>query len=324
MVAMKTPQETAHELFCVLGQLVVPSVGLFRLAACVSLLLVTPSLLAAQNDMPAQDSDRVLLFEHRFSSDSSDNAVVMLERRVVYWAEVTGPGAPVFQPVQRHGQPAFLVPITEGAGDQPRRFEVYAIRTGPHMVSLSDLPPGSAAALRLYRDVVATRRIAEARYHRLAVGLLVGGGIHSGYRLDPTGGGDPDGGSDVEGCILAQIGDRFGTCLGVSWQSFPDAGFAATWLFIEERGRLGSGRWLDGRITDVGATVRYGQALSAGPRHLSPGLLALGLYVIHHLAIGGRRGWSLYGAWHHGRLGNAPETELLDTDRFTAGIIWMP
>jgi hypothetical protein len=29
-------------------------------------------------------------------------------------------------------------------------------------------------------------------------------------------------------------------------------------------------------------------------------------------------------AWQHGRLGNALETERLDTDRFTAGITWMP
>lgn len=294
-------------------------------SVCVSLLLVTPSLLAAQEGLTARDSAGVLLLEHRFGPDSAASIVVSLERRVVYMAELTGPGTLVLQPVRRRPRPAFLVPIAEGVGDQPRRFEVYAVQAGPHLVSLSDLPEGTSATLRIYEDVLETRRIAEKRDREFAIGLLVAGGFHTGYRFDPTGGADPDGGSDLEGCIFLEAGNRFGTCVGGGRQSFPDAGFTATWLFIEERVRLVTGQFLGGRRTDLGAALRYSQALAVGPRHLSPGLLGVGVQVTQHFATEGRRrGLRVFFAWQHSRLGDAPETELLDTDRYSVGFIWMP
>jgi hypothetical protein len=267
----------------------------------------------------------VLVLEHQFGPDSAGNVVVNLEGSIVYWAEVSGPGTPVLQPVARNGQPAFVVPMGAGSNPQPQRFEVYARRTGPHRVSLSDLPPGGTATLRLYRDTGLTRRIAERRDRAFAVGLLLAGGVHNGYRLDPTGGADPRGGRDLEGGLLAESGNRLGTCLGVGRQSFPDAHFSVTWVFLEERVRIVSGRFLGGRRTDLGAALRYSQALDAGPRNLYPALLTFGLHVTQHLATEGRRrGSGVFVAWQHSRLGNALETEFLDTDRFTAGVIWMP
>lgn len=297
--------------------------GLY-LSVCLGLLLVTPSLLAAQAEATPRDSSRVLLLEYRFGPDSTASIIVSLERRVVYWAEVTGPGTPLFQPVRHRPRPAFVVPITEGLGDQPRGFEVYALQAGPHQVILSDLPPGTTATLKLYRNVVETQRIAEKLERQTAVGAMVAAGFHSGYRLDPTGGADPHGGTDIEGCILVETG-RLGSCIGMGRQSFPDAGFGVTWVFIETRGRLVSGHLLGSRRTDLVATLRFSQALGAGPRALDPALLGFGLGVTQHLATDGRRrGWSISGAWQHGRLGNAPETERLDTDRFTAAISWIP
>jgi hypothetical protein len=298
-----------------------------RLSLCLSLLLILPAPLVAQSAEGADTSTRALLLEHRFGPDSAGNVVLTLERSIVYRAELSGPGTPVFRPVAGKGQPAFLVPLGlgTGAGSQPWRFEVYASRTGPHAVTLADLPPGSTATLRVYRDVGVTRRVAERRDRALAVGFELGGGFHSGYRLDPTGGADPRGGHDVEGGLLAETGDRLGTCFGVGRQSFPDAGFKVTWGFIEERVRLASGPVLGDRLTDLGATVRYSQGLAAGPRNLSPALLTIGLRVTQHLADDGlRRGWSVFVAWQHSRLGHAPETEELDADRLTGGVLWMP
>jgi hypothetical protein len=296
----------------------------FNLPVYASLLLGTPALLAAQTDASPPDSGRVLLLEHRFGVDSAGSIVVTLERRVVYRAELTGPGTPVLQPLRSRPRPAFLVPIEQPFGTEPRRFEVYAMQAGPHTVTLADLPPGSVATLRLYQDVGESRRIAAKLDRELAVGVTVASGFHSGYRLDPTGGADPDGGTDVEGCLLAEVG-RFGTCLGVARQSFPDAGFSATWLFIEQQGRLASGHLLGARRTDLGAVLRFSHAPNAGPRRQNPSLLGFGLYVTQHLAPAGRRqGWRIQCAWQHGRLGNALETERLDSDRFTVGITWIP
>jgi hypothetical protein len=286
---------------------------------------VSPSLLTAQNEVSARDSARVLLLEHRFGPDSAASVVVTLERKVVYWVELTGSGTPVFQPLRRRPRLAFLVPIAEGSVDAPRRFEVYALQRGPHVVSLSDVPPGSVATLRLYQDVVETRRIAVKLDRQIAFGLTLATGHHSGYRLDPTGGADPRGGNDVEGCLLFETGHSLGTCLGVGRQSFPDAGFTATWVFIELQRRLVGGHFLGDRRTDLGAVLRFSRALKAGPRDLDPALLGFGLYVNQHLAAEGRRrGWRIHLEWQHHRLGEAVETERLDSNRFMAGITWIP
>ena len=287
--------------------------------------LVTASLLQGQGEATSRDSGRVLLFELQFSPDSTESVVAVLERGVVYWAELTGPGTLAFQPVRRRGRPAFLVPDTARANDHHRRFEVYAVHAGPHAVTVSERPPGSAAGLRLYRDVIETRRIVSKLDRQPAIGVVIGGGLHSGYRLHPTSGADADRGQDVEGCVLAETGGRFGTCLGVGRQTLPGEGLTATWIFIEQRGGLVSARWVGGRRTDLGASLRYGQVLSAGTWHRNPGLAAFGLYVTQHFpADGRRRGLSAFCAWQHGRLVNTVETERRDTDRFTVGLIWLP
>jgi hypothetical protein len=285
---------------------------------------VPHGLLAQAGAAPA-DSGRVLLLERRFGADTAERAVVTLERGIVYRVEVVGAGTPVIENRRRGAPPAFLVPAAGRAADSTRVFEAYAVRAGAHAVGLSGRLPGAQGTLRIYRDASLTRAI-EARNDRgFAVGFQLAAGRHSGYRLDPTGGADPRGGSDVEGCLLAEAAGRFGTCLGIARQAFPDAGFSVTWAFLDERVRVVTGHLLADRRTDFGASVRYSVALAAGPRNLHAALLSLGLYVTQHLAARGpRHGWAIVAAWQHGRLGYATETELLDTDRFTAGLAWLP
>lgn len=298
---------------------------MIRARIWIGLLLAIPSSLAAQQGDSARAHARELILEHRFDADASGEVVVNLARRIVYWVELTGQGTPVFAQAQRRFRDPFLALIAEGAGDIPRRFELHSRHTGPHRVTLSGIPSGSTAILRIFRDVLETERISEKRDRSLAVGLVLAGGVHSGYRLDPTGGLDPAGGGDVEGCFLAEAGERWGTCLGVGRQRFPDAGFTATWLFIEQRGRILSRRSFSSRRLDLGASLRYSYAPTAGPRRLHPALLGFGLQVTQHLAAEGRRrGWSLFVAFQHLRLGQAPETERLDADRLMAGLIWVP
>lgn len=294
-----------------------------RLPLCLSLLLVVPSSAAAQRDLE-RESGRLLRVEHRFGPDSA-TFVATLEKRVVYWVELNGPGTPRFQPAGRHSLAALVAPIPVAAGNDVQRFELFAFQAGPHTVTLQGLPAGSAATLRLYRDVVETRRINQRRDRQLGLSLVLGAGVHTGFRLDPTGGAHPRGGRDIEGCILAETGDWFGTCLGAAQLSFPDAGFSATWLFIEQRVRIWSGHPLGRGRTHLAGVVRYSQGLKAGPRKLDPALLAAGVHVIQYLATDGfRRGVGLYASVQYGRLGSAPETELLNTLRVTAGVAWRP
>lgn len=289
---------------------------------CLGLALAPLSSAVAQRAPQVGDPDRLLLLAHWFRPHSALKIVVAMERQTVYRAEVTGPGTPAFRP-QRRGRAAFVLEITGDTSGGRRWFEVHVFQAGPHVVSLSDRPPGATTLLQLYEEVAETRWIKADIDDQVRAGVSIAAGAHTGYRFDATGGSDPRGGADVEACFMIQTGGPFGTCAGLARQSFPDAGYTATWVFIEPRLVLGSGEFLWGRRTDLGAALRFSQAVSAGPRNLDPRLLGIGLFVVHRLSAG-RRGWSVQAAWQHSRLDNAPETDRIDTDRFTAGVIWMP
>lgn len=260
--------------------------------------------------------------EHRFEGGAADSIVVELRNRVVYWAEVVGPGTPSLRPVHRyHGAP-LVVPHEDR---ESRRFEIHPGASDSYVVTLEGLLPGTPATLRIVLDEPATQRMAEQRERDLALGLMVGAGRHSAYRIDPTGGLDPRGGSDFEACIMVRTGSPIDGCLGVGRQTFPDADYDVTWLFVEPRVRLVSAHLFGGSLTDLTAAFRLAQAPETGPRTLDPVQLAFGVYVTQHLSGDGRRrDWSIYTAWHHGRLGNTPETEMLNVDRITAGLLWVP
>ncbi len=287
----------------------------WRVAGLLVALRVTP--LVAQTPTPSGSP-----VEHRFEGGAPDSLVVELRDRVVYWAEVIGPGTPSFRPVHRyHGLP-LIVPHEDR---ESRRFEIHPGASDRYVVTLAGLSPGTFATLRLVLDEPATQRMAEQHEQDLAVGLMIGAGRHSAYRIDPTGGFDPRGGSDFEACMMVRTGGPIDGCLGVGRQTFPDADYDVTWLFVEPRVRLVSAHLFGGSLTDLTAGFRVAQAPETGPRSLDPVQLALGVYVTQHLSGDGRRrDWSIYTAWHHGRLGNTPETEMLNVDRITAGLLWVP
>ncbi len=287
----------------------------WRVAGLLVALRVTP--LVAQTPTPSGSP-----VEHRFEGGAPDSLVVELRDRVVYWAEVIGPGTPSFRPVHRyHGLPL----IVSHEDRESRRFEIHPGASDRYVVTLAGLSPGTFATLRLVLDEPATQRMAEQHEQDLAVGLMIGAGRHSAYRIDPTGGFDPRGGSDFEACMMVRTGGPIDGCLGVGRQTFPDADYDVTWLFVEPRVRLVSAHLFGGSLTDLTAGFRVAQAPETGPRSLDPVQLALGVYVTQHLSGDGRRrDWSIYTAWHHGRLGNTPETEMLNVDRITAGLLWVP
>ena len=285
------------------------------------MLCLSCALVSAVRAQGLQRARQVVL-EHQFRA-ASEQVTVVLRRNAVYQAELLGPGTPTFEPLN-HARAAFVLPTGDTTA-QLRRFELHVFVNGPHVVRISDLTTGDSVVLVLYADTLETARIARNRDRAASLGLSVAAGIHSGYRLDPTGGNDPRGGGDVEACALLEAGNRFGTCVGYAKQAFPDAQYSASWIFLEERVGLISRQWLGASMTDLSAMLRYSKGLSIGPRNLSPDMLGLGLLVTQHFSSEGlRRGWRAFLSWQHGRLGNAPETEFLDTERLTLGLIWSP
>jgi DNA gyrase inhibitor GyrI len=285
---------------------------------------LAPAPAQAQSPDAVASGDAPLVLEHRFVEGTSETVTVPLTRRVRYWAVLSGPGNPQFIPAQRYRPPALVVAATARGGDGETWFELHPGDTGPHYVRLTGLAEGSAVTLRVYRDDAQTAHDDQARDHDFAVGLSLGAGVHSAYRLDPTAG-LAESGSAIEGCLVADTGNWFSACLGGGRETLPGADLSVTWLFLEPRARLLHAGVLGGRRFDLGAAVRVAQATQVGRRGISPSLLAAGLYAEQHLSSNLRqRGLSLYAAWQHGRLGNVPETEDRDTDRFTAGLTWLP
>jgi hypothetical protein len=300
--------------------------GMTRSACRLSwaLFALVPSVAAAQAPAAGPPEAGVVVLEHRFVEGTSETVAVPLTRRVRYRASVSGPGVPQFAPAQRYHQAALVVADPGREGDGFSWFEVYPGETGPHYIRLSGLTEGSAVTLRVYRDDAETERAAEARDQDFSVGLSVGGGVHSGYRLDPTSG-VAGSGSDLEGCLVADTGHWFSTCLGGGRQTLPSADLSVTWFFLEPRARLLSTHLFGRHRFDLGTSLRLAQATQTGPRGISPSLIAVGLHTVQHLSADMRqRGWSLYTAWQYGRIGNVPETEDRNTGRFSAGITWIP
>jgi hypothetical protein len=291
-----------------------------RLAAAAGLLLSLAGNLPAQ--IAASDSLQVLL-DRRFMADA-DSAVIMLRKRAAYRVELLGSDSLVITPVDPHRWPPLIVPAGFGP-DGVRVFEIHPSTTGEHSVRVLGMRADSGAVLVIYGDRVETRRLAAGRERNWTIGLGIAGGFHSGYRLDPTGGADPGGGGDLEGYLLMEGGFPVSVYLGVARQSFPDAAFVETWYFVEPRLRLLSRTLLGASRTDFGVMLRLAQGGEIGDREISPSQLGAGIYINHHLAPDGRRrGWSIFGAYQHARLGNVPETERRDTDRVLAGLTWIP
>jgi hypothetical protein len=286
------------------------------------MLLALPVGLAAQ--APAQrDSARQLMVEQQLAAGRTARIVVRLERRVVYWLELNGPGTPVIESTERPERLALLIPIGDTTGDT-RFFEVYARHSGDYAFALVSSATGASALVRFFRDVAATERNVQRRESALAIGVLVAGGGHSGYRLEAGVGAAP--GLDGESCLLAEPGHVFGTCLGAAVQSFPDAGYMGTWLFIEQRARLASTRWWPDRRFDFGAAVRFSELMSIGEaRRVYASQLAVGLYVTQFLTTPSRRrGTRLFAEWLHGWLVSGGESQYELTERFTLGFGWVP
>src|ERR1051326_1921065 len=161
-----------------------------------ALVCVGQSSLGAQAAPP---NGQVIVLDHVFHGDT-DEITLVLRRKVLYRAELYGPGALTVES-QRSKRAVFLVPIGDTTA-QPRRFELYALANEPHLVRITGLPPGDSASLRILRDSAETERIAEKLDRSASFGVLVAAGAHTGYRLDPTGGrrpGESGGRGDVLG-----------------------------------------------------------------------------------------------------------------------------
>jgi len=274
-----------------------------------------------QSQTPA-DVSRTLLLELRLPADSILSQTIRLRKGVVYWAEVSGPGTLSIR--SGDGQrDAFIVPI-ETLNDW-RRFQVFAMRSGPHQVTLTERPPGSTSIVRIFSDTATTEKLRAQRDRGFAIGFGLAAGVHSGLAVDSSGGASPAGGGDVEGCLLLRSGSIASTCLGFGKQRLPDAHLNLGWFFIEERLRFLRAQFISSRPTALEATLRFGQSTGIPGRNVYPTVIAFGLQLGQHLTRDNRsHGVRAVASWQRQQLRDAPTSRDRAGDRFVVGVTWLP
>lgn len=264
----------------------------------------------------------MLILELRLTSDSSVSRTVELRKGILYWVEVSGPGTVIIRSADGK-RDAFIVPIE--SLDAWRRFQVFAMQSGPHTLTLTERPAGTDATLRILSDTATTEKLRAERDHGFAIGFAVTGGMHTGLAIDSMGGTSPRRGTDIEGCLLLRSGSVASTCLGFGRQQFPDAGLSLGWFFLEERLRFLGGHLIRSRPTDLEATLRFGQSTGIPGRNVYPTVIAFGLQLVQHLGGDNRRhGVSAVASWQHQGLRGAPTSRDRASNRFGLGISWLP
>jgi hypothetical protein len=257
--------------------------------------------LRAQGRPESADSADVLVLDHDFTAADAIVRIFLTDGEV-YRAELSSEDV-TLQLRSRHSGMSLprIYPISDSRSSSGSSVvEIYPDQDGEYEIRpISIQGSRISTRLRIYRDIrESRRRMAAASKSGWELGVEMGGGWHSGFAqtsLAPALGSEPNGGTDVEGCLSARSAPkipRFGMCvLGVSHQSQNGAS-NMLWVYTEPRlgvlrpDRNGYSSW------EMGALFRFGvDILSASP---TPRMLAPGVFLSRHIRKT-RRGasWSL-------------------------------
>lgn len=268
-------------------------------AAWLVLCLGTP--LWAQTPAPATDSTDVLVLDHDFAT-GGEVVRVFLNDKQVYRAELSSQDVTLQVRARFSGMKALRVyPILNPrASSGASAVEIYPDQDGEYEIQpISIQGSRISTRLRLYRDISESRRrMAAISKPGWEVGVELAGSWHSGFAqtsVTPAVGGEPSGGTDVEGCLSARgapKNPRFGMCvLGVSHQSQSGAP-SLLWVYTEPRLGLlrpdkhGYSSW------EMGALFRFGVDINSGTP--TARVFAPGVFLSRHIRRSqGGSSWSL-------------------------------
>lgn len=261
-----------------------PALGAVLLVVCLG------APLRAQGRPEAADSADVLVLDHDFTA--ADEIVrIFLTDGEVYRAELSSEDVTLLLRSRHSGMPIpRIYPISDFRSPSGSSVvEIYPDRDGEYEIRPISLQGSRISTrIRIYRDIRGSRRrMAAASKSGWELGVELGGGWHSGFvqtSLLPAPGSEPNGGTDIEGCLSARSASktpRFGMCvLGVSHQSQSGAP-NMLWVYTEPRlgvlrpDRNGYSSW------EMGALFRFGvDILRASP---TPRVLAPGVFLSRHI-----------------------------------------
>lgn len=217
----------------------------------------------------------------------------------------------------KRASPALLVNVTPQGPVSYTILEVYPYTTAPHV--LFTAASGDTVRIWLWADRAEERRSAEARDREWGIGLLVGAGYHSGYRIRPADPTPAAASADFETGLLFGSSGRLSGLLGVTMQPRYSGAESVLWVFAEPRMRI-----LRHRPIGLDLALRIGQGAASNSAN-DPSLIGLGLALAYSLDDRpGARGWRAGLHLMYGWLGNVGESN--DSKMLRAGVTlsWLP
>ena len=280
-----------------------------------------------------QEGADSLVLHHVFTAGIPGPHVI-LQKDVVYRAELRGQGSGLRFVAERPGAKAPFTALTGTLPDTPLSgvYQVYVADSGDYQVTLT-APRASPTTLDLLLDPRLTaEHLEKVTRPRWTIGFEMMGGAHSAYELS-TGSTDSDlatvipmsSGSDIEGALSIRDGDRAGVVIGMGRQASGTEEVNVTWFFVEPRMALRAPDREHQSTVEAGVSFRVALGSSGSDTYRDHFLLAPGAYLAKYLS---RRptgqGTSIRAAADYGFIPNSNESGSPGFFRLAVGLNWHP
>jgi hypothetical protein len=262
-----------------------------------------------------------LLVYRELTALRQDTLVVFLRRHGQYrmllsqsllFARVT--------PLKR-AREAFVAAVTPEQFAPRTILELHPYTTGPHLITVTGFASTETVRLWLWADRTEELRAQASRDRLWGIGLQVGIGYHTGYRVLDADPAPPDGSLDVETGLLFGSSGILSGLLGIAHQARYGGTDKMLWVFAEPRVRVvqaGQKRW----PLDIDVILRVGRGSSGSE---TPSLVGAGVFASKALdSRPGARGWRAGLTLMYARLGNAPADSDREFMRGGVTLSWLP
>ncbi len=280
-----------------------------------------PSGSAAQ--VPDTVMGDTLLAYREVTAASQDSLVVFLRRHGQYRVLLSRSLLSIVVNPLKRGRPAFVAAVTPGQSAPYTILEIHPYATGAHNLTVTDLVPEDTVRFWLFADQQEELGFRERRDRLWGIGVLIGAGYHTGYRVRPIDPAPPGSSGDIEAGLLLGSSGVLSGLLGVTYQTRYAGAENVTWVFAEPRVRVYRAK-TRGSPVDVDLAVRIGQGNSARTTN-DPSLLGIGAVASRALdQRPGARGWRVALSLMYARLGNVAAGGDRAFLRAGLALSWLP
>lgn len=281
--------------------------------------------LAAPSGTAAQVPDTVmgdtLLAYREVTALRQDSLVLVLRRHGQYRVLLSQPLMSVVANPLKRGRQAFAAQVTPGQFAPYTILEVHPYSTGEYNLTVTGFATTDTVRFWLWADRGEELRSRERRDRQWGIGLLVGAGYHTGYRVQSIDPAAAKSSPDFEAGLLFGSSGILSGLIGVTHQARYSGAGNVFWVFAEPRVRAYHAK-RPGLPVDVDLAFRIARG------HVEvhdPSLLGIGAVVSRALnQRPGARGWRVGLSVMYARLGNVGASDDRTFLRGGLSLSWLP